>query len=243
MIDLTAEPDSPPLRRIQQRNNNAGPRTLPRFPRPIMNDVVDLAEDEDPEQPTYIESSSPEVEFVGETRQQQPARSRDVRPNRHAGNIPSNIYQMLRRHLTRADPDQAAATEDAFRREVAFRTRNLARRPLEDADTIWIGDGQEDPDFFMDPGLPLLDYEVALLDQGPRPPARSSYKPPSPAPEGFTRNAKEDDVLVCPNCGDELGSGEGVKQQIWVVRQCGHVSVSPPLNESSRDSADRVVST
>jgi ribosomal protein L37AE/L43A len=32
--------------------------------------------------------------------------------------------------------------------------------------------------------------------------------------------------VVCPNCGDELAVGKDeMKQQIWVVKSCGHVSV------------------
>jgi hypothetical protein len=32
--------------------------------------------------------------------------------------------------------------------------------------------------------------------------------------------------VVCPNCGDELAVGKDeIKQQIWVVKSCGHVSV------------------
>ena len=57
-------------------------------------------------------------------------------------------------------------------------------------------------------------------DRRPTPP----YKPPPAAPEGFTRKIEEDDVVVCVNCGDELGAGDGeVKQQVWVAKNCGHV--------------------
>lgn len=57
-------------------------------------------------------------------------------------------------------------------------------------------------------------------DRRPSPP----YKPPPAAAEGFTRKIEEDDEVVCVNCGDELGVGEGeVKRQVWVAKQCGHV--------------------
>ena len=56
-------------------------------------------------------------------------------------------------------------------------------------------------------------------------PHQSSYKGLSPAPEGFTRLLAEDDVPLCPNCHDELGSGEGIKQQIHIAKPCGHVSM------------------
>ncbi|KAI9687804.1 MAG: hypothetical protein M1822_001884 [Bathelium mastoideum] len=57
--------------------------------------------------------------------------------------------------------------------------------------------------------------------------ARGPMRAPSPPPEareGFTRSPLEEDVLVCPLCGDELGAGEGdVKCQVWIVKTCGHV--------------------
>jgi len=58
-----------------------------------------------------------------------------------------------------------------------------------------------------------------ILEQEP-------YKEPVPAGDGFSRNLKEDDIVVCPYCGEELALGEGdVKQQIWIAKQCGHVSL------------------
>ncbi|EXJ84077.1 hypothetical protein A1O3_04744 [Capronia epimyces CBS 606.96] len=50
------------------------------------------------------------------------------------------------------------------------------------------------------------------------------YKPPPAPKEGFIRTFAEDDVVLCPMCGDELATGTGdTKQQVWVVKQCGHV--------------------
>jgi hypothetical protein len=52
------------------------------------------------------------------------------------------------------------------------------------------------------------------------------YKAPTPAKEGFIRTFTEDSVVLCPMCGDELATGGNeVKQQVWVVKACGHVSV------------------
>lgn len=51
------------------------------------------------------------------------------------------------------------------------------------------------------------------------------YKGPPAPKEGFIRTFAEDDVVLCPMCGDELATGKGdTKQQVWVVKQCGHVS-------------------
>jgi hypothetical protein len=79
-----------------------------------------------------------------------------------------------------------------------------------------------------------MDYGRAAFAMGFDPFDRSSetpqviqepYKAPPAAKEGFTRTYGEDDVILCPMCGDELAIGKGdVKQQVWVVKQCGHVS-------------------
>jgi hypothetical protein len=73
-------------------------------------------------------------------------------------------------------------------------------------------------------GVPSFDYNPPS-EPTPRP-RRSSYKGLDPAPEGFTRLLAEDDVPVCPNCQDELGTGEGLKQQIHIAKPCGHVSIA-----------------
>lgn len=63
-------------------------------------------------------------------------------------------------------------------------------------------------------------------DSGPRQaqPPLPTYDAPSPPRSGFTRSPKEEDVLVCPNCEDELGLGkDDIKRQVWVIKACGHV--------------------
>jgi hypothetical protein len=52
------------------------------------------------------------------------------------------------------------------------------------------------------------------------------YNAPTPARSGYTRSLKEDDVAVCPNCDDELGTGDSdLKRQVWFIKKCGHVSL------------------
>ena len=78
-------------------------------------------------------------------------------------------------------------------------------------------------------GMPVaMDFDGVGFDLGliggNRPPS-PKYTPPSEPPTGFTRNPAEDDVVVCPNCGDELAMGDDeAKQQVWAVKGCGHVS-------------------
>jgi hypothetical protein len=74
---------------------------------------------------------------------------------------------------------------------------------------------------------PDLDFGMASFDLGyDRGSTASPPVPPPPAaPEGFTRSPAEDDVLLCPNCDDELCVGDSEsKRQVWIVKGCGHVS-------------------
>ncbi|KAL8951352.1 MAG: hypothetical protein Q9222_002672 [Ikaeria aurantiellina] len=58
----------------------------------------------------------------------------------------------------------------------------------------------------------------------PAQPALPTYDAPSAPRSGYTRSPKEGDVLVCPNCEEELGTGQDdCKRQVWVIKACGHV--------------------
>jgi hypothetical protein len=60
-------------------------------------------------------------------------------------------------------------------------------------------------------------------DARARPPP-PTYDPPSPPRAGYTRAPKEEDILLCPNCEEELGIGkDDIKRQVWVIKKCGHV--------------------
>jgi len=87
---------------------------------------------------------------------------------------------------------------------------------------------------------PQLNYQTPAWDMGYRssntdfptfqsPPSTTlappQIVPPDPPAEGFTRNPAAGQVVVCPACGDELTQGATEdKQQVWVVKACGHVS-------------------
>lgn len=97
--------------------------------------------------------------------------------------------------------------------------------------------------------LPIMDYQNAAfrlgtnddIELGPpgnqTPPRTSPAREPiPPAKPGFTRSAGEDDICVCPNCDEELCTGEDeVKRQIFVVKACGHVSGIPPFFYHARE--------
>lgn len=71
-----------------------------------------------------------------------------------------------------------------------------------------------------------MDYERMGFPMGQDAlPPTPKYEPPEKAPAGFTRSPGENEEVVCPNCGDELCMGDNdIKQQVWVVKGCGHVS-------------------
>lgn len=72
-----------------------------------------------------------------------------------------------------------------------------------------------------------LEYTLAAFQVGAEPnrPPTPLYEPPPKAEAGFTRSPGENEEVVCPNCGDELCMGDNdVKQEVWVIKGCGHVS-------------------
>ncbi|KAI9796965.1 MAG: hypothetical protein M1825_006279 [Sarcosagium campestre] len=72
---------------------------------------------------------------------------------------------------------------------------------------------------------PRMNYNVVALDNEAAnitPPPK--YEAPPAPTEGFVRSPGEDDVVVCPNCDDELGVGSTEeKRSVWFVKGCGHV--------------------
>jgi hypothetical protein len=73
-----------------------------------------------------------------------------------------------------------------------------------------------------------MSYDTVALNEN----ANTVPLPAAPPPprEGFSRSPTEDEIPVCPNCGDELGAGETKeKREIMFVRACGHVSTCFPL--------------
>ncbi|KAL3459088.1 hypothetical protein BJX64DRAFT_265538 [Aspergillus heterothallicus] len=202
VIDLTNEPDSPEIVRINTAENEGTSRRPrpPRFGRDIMApDVVDLDE-QSPDPP-----SSPEVQFLSST-VRQPLPQFHPPPRAH-GLMSSNFWRMLPLPQT-----------FGLRREVPWQAAaHLSRTELE---RLFIGDTTGPMDLTIDYGLEDW-VGMTTTPETARP--RSSYKAPSPAPEGFTRSVQEEDVAICPNCDEELGTGDDIKQQIWVAKQCGHV--------------------
>lgn len=254
IIDLTDEPDTPPQSRHHHPHLRSSSRATrpPRFSRGDIIDLEDRS-DQPAQRPAHSTAGSPELELLysrsvpaeAQARRQTGvgvagyARPLEPQPQlagpgdfqrtsqlNWAGNGAANIArleELARRLHGGLRPAVAAAIrgEDRIRREVAGMAQPaplIHRRPVVPAleDDLFVFDGRGEIE------LPQgMDYEIAGFALATPPP---TYKAPSPAQEGFTRSAKEEDTLVCPNCEQELGTGEDeLKCQVWVVRACGHV--------------------
>ena len=216
VIDLTEEPDSPPQTRPPRPPGLGQDRRI---------DVVDLDAEGEDEPEVIVTSpddppSSPEVQFMGASERPRRPPPPPPLPPRSFG-VSNSLLRMLGFHSSRL-PERAR--QDIFSQVIARRAREIARHrpPPPMDDVLWMGG---------DPSDGAVDLTVNL-DVNPRemerhPPPARAYKPPSPVPEGFTRTVGDEDVVCCPNCDAELGVGSEIKQQIWVVKQCGHVG--PPI--------------
>ncbi|EAU33919.1 predicted protein [Aspergillus terreus NIH2624] len=209
IIDLTNDPDSPPS--TSGHSSRQQRRRPPRFARDILTEVVDLEDEGESQQipPSRDAPSSPEVQFVGSA-----VRTEPLPPPPRRGFM-GPMLQMLR-YFPRHAAQGGSITQ-------GYRWRGPR---AEDIESFWIGDvGDGAVDLTIDlggmDGRLGMDFQTPGVtpDRG-----RSTYKPPSPPPEGFTRSVGEEDIVCCPNCDAELGTGDEVKQQIWVAKQCGHVS-------------------
>lgn len=201
VIDLTNEPDLSPQR--PRRRQRTPSRTAPLSPRP----------------PRFERNILAEPDVVDLLDEPDSARNQD----RESPTSPE--VQFVRATSRRRPRPQPLPGPRPMSRSSVF---NMMRRalpaqwlPLDwDLETIFIGDrGGPDIDVTLDLDVPLA--------REPAPP-RSTYKPPSPAPEGFTRSFGEDELVVCPNCETELGTGDEQKRQTWVARPCGHVRLCLP---------------
>ncbi|OQE44395.1 hypothetical protein PENCOP_c002G00954 [Penicillium coprophilum] len=210
VIDLTEDPDSPPQRDATQF---PGPLHTPhphrsrlRFPRDLINHMPPSADHPtviDLEAETAVDSAdlSPnneDVQIVGSSSvRPRPIEPRFLDNNGIPMHFPPRIQPSRVSEYGRSRSDEEMAIRRAGSNLYSLMTET----------------------FHL--GVPGFGY-TQPTQPAPRP-RRSSYKGLSPAPDGFTRLLAEDDVPVCPNCQQELGTGEGLKQQIHIAKPCGHV--------------------
>ena len=236
VIDLTEDRSSP----VAAQNvppaftHSEGQRSAQRPPR-FDRDIISIDDQED--EAVDLRDDSPEIQFLTSR-----ARSRSLsttRQSRHQSTFrqrrdtPAALSPMLRPQISlriTGTPLGIHGQQSAgFLPPLTARVNTHTHRMHEDELFEWenlSGGNTEVPAH--------LDYLAAAFDLGQ--PARRqplpqlpTYTPPAPAQEGFTRSPKEDDVLVCPNCDDELGLGDDeTKRQVWVVKACGHVGAMCP---------------
>ena len=235
VIDLTEDRSSPVAAHVVSStfSHLEGQRAAQRPPR-FDRDIISIDDQED--EAVDLREDSPEIQFLTSR-----PRSPSLSTTRHARNQ-SLVRQRRHTPATRSPvrrpqvslritgaPVEAHGHSNAGWLLQPLMAHMNANMPLTHEDELveWeIPGGNFEP--------PHLDYHVPAFDleqparRQPQP-RLPTYDPPAAAPEGFTRTPKEDDVLVCPNCDDELGLGDDeVKRQVWVVKACGHVRVIIP---------------
>lgn len=214
--------------------------------------VIDLSGDEPRNEAPAPAPASPEIEIISARRIDPPRPSADeddvefVRENplpetlrRHHVNANVNIMHQLLADMNNMRPtphleQQMQRRAERQRQATIARIQARIHQRMPEAPR---GRHPSQPTFLR----PTFDYMAAAFHLGfdfddtedePVIPATPVYNSPPEAAPGYTRSPQEDDSLVCPNCGDELCSGETEqKRQVWIVKNCGHVrgNLQPPL--------------
>ncbi len=229
----TRQSHAPPFTRRQEHHDH---------------EVIDLSEtsdfqieeyevDSDTESERFAHSlgSSPEVQFLHE----RPAPSGNRRPEPPRG---------PHHRLTPPHPDRGGPfgyLPDLFRRGTQFMFGNMQNayddmfaERFDGARPRDMGARRNEVAPANEPGPELLihmDYRrpafalggLEIFDRSSETPqvVQEPYKAPPAPKDGFIRSFSEDDIVLCPRCGDELAIGkDDTKAQVWVVKQCGHVS-------------------
>ncbi|KAI4147995.1 MAG: hypothetical protein L6R39_002941 [Caloplaca ligustica] len=241
VIDLTDDNgpvEVQPPSRSGTRVNATSSATQTQSSRRTIRDIIDL--DEERTRATVDSSSqSPDLELVGvrrvhsqPTQDAEQRRRQGSRPPRSTLRPPPSSHPedqsftiggwgALRQHAQGRERHQQLAQQTARQFHQLLQTNH----PHPTADMVMRYEGRDiilpgDLDFVTQ-GFRMGDAAGTRQTQPPPP----TYDAPSPPRAGFTRSPKEEDILVCPNCGDELGLGkDDVKRQVWVIKACGHVS-------------------
>lgn len=234
VIDLTEDGSSPLAGQTvsstsTHSDGQRGAQRPPRFDRDIIS--IDDQEDE----AVDLRDDSPEIQFLTSR-----PRSRSLSTTRHARHQ-STLRQPRPTPAARSPvrrpqvslritgaPVEAHGHQNAgwVFHPFAARVHTNMPRTHEDELVEWenFPGGNIELPAHLDYFAPAFNLEQPARRQ-PQP-RLPTYDPPAPAQEGFTRTPNDDDMLVCPNCDDELGLGDDeVKRQVWVVKACGHVRV------------------
>ncbi|KAF2838073.1 hypothetical protein M501DRAFT_1017105 [Patellaria atrata CBS 101060] len=249
IIDLTSDsedqPESIRTPSISRGNHFARVPGLPRYHR----EIIDLSEDTPPNrapseaEPQQIPPSSPDIQFIASRPRSVPRNNpredhfmftfpnddddNDLEglvgnighgyANRNGGGLPTGFD-------ARTVYDRSVRMSRLVQR-LNGRARHGRTHRHRDTGPVGItGFGHNFPIFAPPPNLDmtLVGFDMGL--RSPSPPPLHTYDTPSAAPDGFTRSPEETDVLICPNCSDELCTGDSdLKKQVWISKTCGHV--------------------
>lgn len=244
IIDLTDDnsPDEvQPQARSNARANSTSAASQTNSSRRLFPDFIDL--DEESTRATIDSSSeSPDLELLevrsvrSQPRSDAEARRRqenrhphaNLRPPPYSHNAEDHPFTIgpvggwgaLRQHAQGRERHQQLAQQTARQ----FHRLLNSNHPHPAADMLLRHGGGDiilpgDLDFVTQ-GFRMGDAPATRQTQPPLP----TYDAPSPPRAGFTRSPKEEDMLVCPNCDDELGLGnDDTKRQVWVIKACSHV--------------------
>jgi hypothetical protein len=253
VIDLTGDDSPPPSHTTSHDQSSARISRSPRYPRDIID--VDALPDTPERRSAALRPQSPEVELTF-SRPRVPARvdlrrpaslgaiAQPVEPHQIYSSAPGGISHGVA-GVNNRGPVVATAQQPVqlnLRDRLSLISRQISsyeevlnspRRPRQQN-----GDGGHAPAAANFP-MPVFDYrEVAfefMPDGSPDDPVimlgKRSYGAPGKPQDGFTRSPNEGDVIICPNCDDELTVGDDeVKRSVWVAK-CGHVCFVPlPTN-------------
>lgn len=228
-IDLTNDEDEP-LQAFRHRHTARAPR-LPRFA-----DMDILAEGQDVVDLTEAE---PDVQIL-RTRVRTPPQARAHQPPHAFAHLQRPESPLFFPDAIDLDLNDASDAHLLFHDEVGlmqhlrqlmppYFRRHAGQQPF--------GVQHQVHAYNIQP-MPNLQYE-RHEDEKP------VHVPPPPVPQGYTRSPTTEDVVVCPNCDEELiqrapeetatavkkkGKAPSRKEMeehpFWVVRECGHVSRS-----------------
>lgn len=231
VIDLTEDRSSPIAAHIVPStfSNSEVQRAAQRPPR-FDRDIISIDDQED--EAVDLREDSPEIQFLtsrprsrslSTTRQARHQSAFRQRRNTPATRSPVRRPQVSLR-ITGAPVEAQGHQNRWLFHPLAAHVNSYTPRTHEDELVEW--DNYPDSNIELPAHLNYLAQGFNLGQPARRQPQPRlpTYDPPVAAQEGFTRTPKEDDVLVCPNCDDELGLGDDeVKRQVWVVKACGHV--------------------
>lgn len=254
VIDLTGDGSGQPGRSFDRMSGSRPAARLPRTPPPpLIRDVISI-DDHDDTAGGHVTAASPELELLFSRTllptTMPYSRPHSARPPLNVGG-PSNppIRSVPNySHISGSRPswaewrshgqrrrryDMAISSEELYRQRQR-QQENLPRVPpglveeiLNNRDSMFINASPDmtlpDQLNFIAQGFAMGPGAQAAGNARARPPP-PTYDPPSPPRAGYTRDPKEDDILLCPNCDQELGVGEDeIKKQVWVIKKCGHV--------------------